>query len=561
MEKTTKLIHGGYTMCRLIFPIIIAISIITGCGVVPVKEAESVITEEFLFGHTRYLSHDLLEGRGPGTRGDDLARYYIASQLEAMGIMPGGPDGSYFQKIPLVGMTADPDIHLTVTRGNQRRTFKFHEDFVPFSSVLEPTVPVNGELVFVGFGIRAPEFDWDDYKGQDMSGKILVMLNVDHGTEKTPDDFGGEVRTYYGRWTYKYEIAAELGAAGAILIHTTPSAGYPFSVLQNYFSREYFELRVNDVQRLPLKAWTSEKASREILEMAGYSLEDLKERAQSRDFEPVPLKMQAKTAIRQTIRKIDTYNVLGLLRGGDPNYSDQVVVYTAHYDHFGIGGPVDGDSIYNGALDNAIGVSMIMSIAGAFQKMPVPPGRSILFAAVGAEEFGMLGSEYYVRNPTFPPNRIVACINIDGANIWGPTRDIVFLGAERSAIGNVVKSIAHRRKLVAAGDPTPEQGVFYGSDHFSFVKAGIPSVSLGLGREFFGKTENWGEEQYFRYLAKNHHQPSDEITDDWDLRGAVDQARFCFEVGWKLSTAREIPHWNVGDEFEAVRKASYLITR
>ncbi len=544
-------------MHRLLYPFIILSLIIAGCGVDTVKEAEKVITEEFLFGHTRFLSHDLLEGRGPGTRGDDLARHYIASQFEAMGIKPGGPGGSYFQSVPLVSMTVDRNTHLTVTRGNQRQIFLYHDDFMPFSGVLEPTVPVSGDLVFVGYGIQAPEFDWDDYKGQDMSGKILVMLNDDPGTADTPDFFGGKARTYYGRWTYKYEIAAELGAAGAVIIHTTPSAGYPFSVVQSSWGGENFELRVDDdVPQLPLKAWTSEQASREIIEMAGYTLEELIKRAQRTEFEPVPLNLRASSTIRQNLRDIDTYNVLGLLTGGDPNYNDEVIVYTAHYDHFGIGEPVDGDSIYNGALDNASGVAMMLSIAKAFTNLEVPPHRSILFAAVGAEEFGLLGSEYYVRNPTFPHHKIVANINTDNTNIYGQTRDIIFLGAERSTVGDVVESIADRRRMIVGTDPAPEQGYFYRSDHFSFAKAGIPAVSLQTGKDFIGKPEGWGEERKQAYTAKHYHQPSDVTRDDWDLRGAVDQARFCFELGWELSMQRDIPVWHEGDEFEAVRKAS-----
>jgi Zn-dependent M28 family amino/carboxypeptidase len=545
-------------MYRLLYPVVVLALVITGCGVDPVKEAEKVITEEFLFGHTRYLSHDLLEGRGPGTRGDDLARHYIAAQFEAVGIEPGGPDGTYFQSVPLIGMTVDRNTHLTVTRGNQRRIFRYHQDFMPFSGVLDPTVPISGDLVFVGYGIQAPEFDWDDYKGRDMSGKILVMLNDDPGTEATPDFFGGKARTYYGRWTYKYEIAAELGAAGVIIIHATPSAGYPFSVVQSSWGGENFELRVDDdVPRLPLKAWTSETASRDILGMAGPTLEDLKERALRHDFEPVSLNMRASSTIRQTLRNIDTYNVLGLLRGGDPNYSDEVVVYTAHYDHFGIGEPVDGDSIYNGALDNASGVAMMLSIANAFTDLSIPPHRSILFAAVGAEEFGLLGSEFYVRNPTFPHPTIVANINTDNTNIYGQTRDIVFLGADRSTIGEVIESIADKRRMVIGTDRAPEQGYFYRSDHFSFAKGGIPAVSLRTGDDFIGRPEGWGEERKQEYTARHYHQPSDVIRDDWDLRGAVDQARFCFELGWQLALQREIPRWHEGDEFEAIRRASF----
>jgi Zn-dependent M28 family amino/carboxypeptidase len=545
-------------MYRTLYPFLLLTLVLIGCGADPVKEAETVITEDFILAHTRYLAHDLLEGRGPGTRGDDLARHYIASQFEAMGIEPGGPDGSYFQPVPLVGMTVDRTVNLTVTGNNQRRVFLYHDDFMPFSGVLEETVPVSGDLVFVGYGIRAPEYGWDDYKGMDMTGKVLVMLNDDPGTEDTPDLFGGRARTYYGRWTYKYEIAAELGAAGAIVVHTTPSAGYPYSVVQTSWGGENFELRVDDdVPLLPLKAWTSEQASREIFRMARHDMDELFERANSSDFVPVPLNLRASTTIRQTLREVDTYNVLGLLRGGDPNFSDQVVVYTAHYDHFGIGEPDEtGDTIYNGALDNAAGVSQMLSVAYGFTKLPVPPHRSVLFAAVGAEEFGLLGSEYYVRNSTIPHNKIVACINMDGANIWGPTHDIIFIGAERSTIGDVVEAVARQRRLEVEEDQYPEQGSFYRSDHFSFAKAGIPAVSLRAGSEYIGKPENWGRERVQAYNEKHYHQPSDEVRDDWNLRGAVDQARFCFDLGWRLSLQREMPVWHEGDEFKAVRQAS-----
>ncbi len=544
-------------MYRIIILAAILAVTLPGCSVDPLGEAEKVITEEFLFGHTRFLSQDLLQGRAPGSTGDDLARHYIAAQFEALGLEPGGADGTFFQAVPMVGMKVDRGSHLTVRRGSQTRTYSYHEDFIAFSGSMEETVPVQGDLVFVGYGTVAPEYAWDDYKGADMRGKILVMLNDDPGTQETPELFNGKARTYYGRWTYKYEIAASVGAAGAIIIHTTSSAGYPFSVVQSSWSGDNFELQADeDAAVLAMKAWTSEKASREILQLGGHSLDDLMTKALSRDFEPVPLNLTAQVTIRQRIRNIDTYNVLALLRGGDTSVNEQVVVYTAHYDHLGIAEPVDGDSIYNGALDNAVGVSLMLSIAKAFTELPVPPHRSILFAAVGAEEFGLLGSEYYVRNPTVPHYRIAACINTDGANIWAPTSDIIFLGADRSTIGKVISRIAQKRRMEVMGDPYPEQGSFYRSDHFSFAKAGIPAVSLRTGTEFIGKPENWGREQVGSYIAKHYHQPSDVITEAWDLRGAVDQARFCFQLGWELSIQREMPEWNPGDEFEAVRLAS-----
>jgi Zn-dependent M28 family amino/carboxypeptidase len=537
---------------------VIILFFLSGCGVDPIGDAEKGITTDFIIGHTRYLSHDLLEGRGPGTRSDDLARYYIAAQFETFGLEPGGPDGSYFQSVPMVGSTVSGNTHLTVRRGDQRRTFMFREDFVPFSDIQRPSVPVDGELIFVGYGIIAPEYDWDDYKGNDMSGKILVMLNDDPGTQDTPDFFGGKARTYYGRWTYKYEIAAAVGASGAIIIHTTPSAGYPFSVVQSSWGGENFELQSdNDRPRLALKAWTSEEASKEILKMAGYTLDELQERALQRDFEPIRLNANASTTIQQSLTNVNTFNVLGVLRGGDASVNDEAVVYTAHYDHFGIGDPVEGDSIYNGALDNAVGVALTLSIAKAFTELPVPPHRSILFAAVGAEEFGLLGSEYYVLNPTFPHHKIAACINIDGANIYAPTSDIIFLGAERSSIGEIVDRIARKRRMIVNEDQYPEQGSFYRSDHFSFAKVGIPAVSLRTGSDFIGKPESWGRDQVEEYRAKHYHQPSDVIRDEWDLRGAIDQARFCFQLGWEIAIQRAMPEWHPGDEFESVRRASF----
>jgi Zn-dependent M28 family amino/carboxypeptidase len=422
--------------------------------------------------------------------------------------------------------------------------------------VQEEKATIDGaEVVFVGYGIQAPEYRWDDYKGMDLKGKVLLMLNND--PEWDPKLFEGERRLYYGRWTYKYESAARQGAAGAIIIHTIPSAGYPWQVVQTSWSGQQFELPAEGEPRIQVAAWTTEDGAKALAKLGGKDLDQLREAARSRDFRPVPLGVTTSLALTNTVSSVETANVGGLLRGSDPALKDEVVVYTAHHDHLGIGEPnAQGDRIYNGALDNATGTSQVLAIARAFQALPEPPRRSILFLFVAAEEQGLLGSEYYAKHPTFPPGKIAANLNYDGGNIWGRALEVAFIGYGKSSLDALVERHAARQDRKVVGDQFPDRGFYYRSDQFNFAKIGVPAVYLDNGTLFRGKPPEWGKEQLEAYEATNYHQPSDELTPDWSFEGMVEDARLGFFVGLEVAETPELPAWNPGDEFEAARKAA-----
>ena len=518
-----------------------------------VKAMQSV-TPPALMSHIRFLSDNLLEGRAPGSRGDVLARTYIAAQMELMGLKPGAPDGSYFQRVPILSMTADPSVALEIRGNGKALSLKYGEDFVGVAGLQQPVVTISDdEIVFVGYGIVAPEQGWDDYKGMDMTGKILLMLNND----PSPDDptvFAGKKRLYYGRWTYKYEIAAQKGAVGAIVIHTTESAGYGWNVVESSWSGEQFELeQPAGAPANLLNSWATLEATKSILALAGRNYEELVDAAQKKSFKPIPLGVSLSTTIRTTLKRVETANVLGLLPGNDPTLKDEVVIYTAHHDHLGAGKPIDGDSIYNGALDNASGVSAILNIASAFTSLKQQPRRSILFAAVAAEESGLIGSQYYAENPTFPVGRIAANINIDGINIFGLTNDIVMVGLGKSSLDDVLKSVASWQGRVVKPDQFPEQGFFYRSDQFNFAKVGVPCMYLDPGVDYIGKPPDFGKKKVEEYIEKNYHQPSDEIAPEWDLSGGVEDVQLMYLVGGTVANSDRMPEWNKGDEFEGAR--------
>ncbi len=517
------------------------------------KASAEVISEEVLRGHVAFLSDDLLEGRAPATRGDALAQKYIASVFETLGLQPGAADGSWLQTFDIIGLTSEVPKTMTLRKGKKTLQLRDWDDYIAFTGVQKPEAVVqDAEIVFVGYGIVAPEYDWDDYKGADLKGRILLMMNNDPAGEDE-SFFAGDKRLYYGRWGYKYEIAEKMGAAGAIIIHTTPSAGYPFQVVQSSWTGEQFELPAQGEQKMPFKAWTSFEASKKLAEFAGKDLEKLMQSAEKRSFKPVPLGVKLSFAMKNRVRKLQTANVLGLLPGSDPELKKQVVVYTAHFDHLGIGKAVAGDSIYNGALDNASGVASMLAVARAFTESEIKPKRSILFAAVAAEESGLLGSQYYAEHPTFHPGRIVANINIDGANIWGRTRDVVMIGLGKSEMDEYVRQLAAQQNRVLKPDQFPDKGFFYRSDQFNFAKIGVPAVYCDSGTDFIGKPEGWGREVMEKWTAERYHQPGDELEADWDLSGAVEDAQLYFWIGLKVAQTSELPAWYPGDEFEAMR--------
>lgn len=516
--------------------------------------AVRTVTADRILSHIHVLAHDSLEGRGPASDGDRKATAYIVSQFKRLGLAPAGEKGSYIQNVPLVGVTVDPSTVLTVGTRERSLPLTYSADFVATTGTYESVIQMkDAEMVFVGYGIVAPEQRWDDYKDVDVRGKIIVMMNNDPATDD-PNFFAGKGRTYYGRWTYKYEIAALKGARGAIVIHTTPSAGYRYEVIRNSWSREMFDLdEPGGGNRLQLKAWTSEEATRRYLALAGFSMDSLFRLAESPAFRPIPLGLTMNGTIRSTVKRIRTNNIIGKVEGSDPSLKAQHIIFTAHYDHFGIGRPVDGDSIYNGALDNASGTALMITLAEAFAGLPVKPKRSLLFAAVAAEEQGLLGSKYYANHPTVPLASLAANINTDVINVIGRTKDISWQGSDRSSLGNDLTAVAKPFGLTVMPDGAPEQGGFFRSDHFSFAKVGVPSMSMGSGGQFVGV-----DTALVRTLrergGKNYHQPGDEIYPDWNFDGALQQAELVIRVTMRIANVVELPYWNSGSEFEAVRK-------
>jgi Zn-dependent M28 family amino/carboxypeptidase len=430
-------------------------------------------------------------------------------------------------------------------------------EYMAYAGFPTETVRLDAaEVVFAGYGITAPEYDWDDFEGLDVRGKVLLVLNNDPDWDDAL--FAGRTRLYYGRWDYKYEQAARLGAAGCILVHTRPSAGYGWSVVQSSWGGEQFELPAQGGPRLQVRGWVTEEAAGRLVALAGRKLEDLVAAAHKREFRAVGLGITTSFEIPSTISRKTTANVLGVLRGSDPTLREQYVVFTAHHDHLGVGEPDStGDRIYNGALDNASGVAQVLAIARALAALPERPRRSVLFLLVGAEESGLLGSEHYARHPTVPPERIAAVLNYDGAQIFGRSHDIVQLGRGKTTIDAYVDAVAALQGRKAVADLFPDRGFFYRSDHFSFARIGVPAVAFDAGMEIAGKPAAWGRKRMEAWEAAHYHRPSDEFASSWNLDGAVEDAQFGFYLGLALAQAPEMPAWTPGDEFEAARKGSH----
>jgi Zn-dependent M28 family amino/carboxypeptidase len=525
----------------------------------------STISESALRAHIKFLSDDRLEGRGTGARGGELAALYCAEQFEAMGLKAAGPKGNYFQPVSLVGVKADPKTELRVTNGQHNEIFKFADDFVAFTGAQTASVSITAPLVFVGYGIDAPEQKWNDYKGpaEDYRGKILVMLvNDPPATKEEPNLFGGRTLTYYGRWTYKYEEAARRGAIGAILLHTNESAGYPWSVVRTSNGSWRFDIARtagDPTSFLQIRSWMTDEAAHRLMTMAGQNLDQLRQQAASRDFRPINLNLTASIDLHSELKRVEAPNVAAILPGRDPKLRDEYVVYSAHWDHFGIGAPdKNGDTIYNGALDNATGVASVLEIARVMSQLPAAekPRRSILFLITTGEEQGLLGSEWYSLHPLVPLKRTAADINLDSMNILAPTRDFVPLGAERSTLKQVVDAIARERSLTISPDSRPEQGSFYRSDHFPFAKVGVPSISLKEGSDYVGHTKDWGEKKFREYNEAHYHQPSDEFHDDWNFAAMIQEADFALAIGRRVADLPTLPKFNPNDEFAKTQRNS-----
>jgi Zn-dependent M28 family amino/carboxypeptidase len=525
------------------------------------EKAAQQITQDSLQAPIRFLADDLLEGRGPATRGDKLSQLYLASTLQYLGFAPGaGANGGYIQSFDIVGVTADVPKTWELKKGPNVLTLKSWDQFIAASGVQQEKAVIGGsekaEVVFVGYGIQAPEYQWDDYKGTNLKGKVLLMMNNDPDWD--PKLFEGNRRLYYGRWDYKYESAARQGAAGAIIIHTTPSAGYGWQVVQSSWTGEQFGLPDEGKQpRLQVAAWATEDASRQLAKLGGFDLDVLRKQAQSRDFKPVPLGVTTSLTLTNKVNRAQTANVAGLLPGSDPKLKDEVVIYSAHHDHLGIGEPdKSGDKIYNGAVDNAAGVAQVLAIARAFSALSEKPKRSILFLFVAGEEQGLLGSEYYAGHPTFPPGKIAANINFDGGQILGRTTDLTYIGLGKSSLDKVVQDLAAKQGRTVVGDQFPDKGFFYRSDQFSFAKIGVPAIYLDAGTHFRGKPDAWGKEKLETWEAEHYHQPSDQMTPDWNFDGMIEDARLGFAAGLEIANDPKLPAWKPGDEFEAARKGA-----
>ena len=505
----------------------------------------------------RFLADDFLEGRGTGQKGGRLAALYLETRFRHLGLEPGASADSYLQEVPLVGVETQAQSRLAIAFEDQKFEAGWLEDYVANSETQKEIEEIDAPMVFVGYGIVAPEYGWDDFKGEDVKGKVVVMLVNDPPSDDAAL-FGGKALTYYGRWTYKYESAARAGAVGAILIHTDESAGYGWSVVRNSWGRErpYVALGPGSPRPLSIASWVTEPFARGFLKAAGQDFDQLRSAAASKSFRPVPLTLRAQARLMTRIRPIMTWNVIGVLRGSDPGLRDQAVVYTAHYDHLGRGNPEDGDDIYNGAQDNASGVATLIETARLFTLLPKAPRRSILFIACAAEEGGLRGSEYFATHPTVPTSQMAANINMDGTPVWGQPRDFTFLGADRSSLKGVIAEASRVLGFKPVPDQHPEQGSFYRSDQFNFAKVGIPAFSLDPGLDYVGKPEGYGAKIWDEYEAKRYHRPKDEYDPSFDLSGSAQSARIALYVGYKVAQSTAMPRWNKGDEFEAARHAA-----
>ena len=514
-----------------------------------------------LLKHIKVLASDEFEGRSPGTKGETLTVAYIKRHFSRLGLASGNPDGTYVQQVPMRGVASTPK--LAFNAGGKATQLNFPGDFVAFSPRAERDIRVDeSEVVFVGYGVVAPEFGWDDYKGADLRGKTLVMLINDppvpdpnNAARLDPTMFKGEAMTYYGRWTYKYEMAAKLGAAAAIIVHETKPAAYPYEVVINSWARENFTLKTDgpNASFPAVPAWIHLDRARDLFRSAGLDFETLKKSALSPEFKPVNLGVTATFRVRNRLREIASNNIVAKIEGSDPELKNECVVYSAHWDHFGVNDNLPGtrtQKIFHGALDNASGVAMLLELAKAYKALPAPTKRTIVFIATTGEEQGLLGAQYYVQHPLYPLHRTLANINIDGINTWGRTKDVEIIGFGRSSMDDSVEKFAAMQGRSVRPETRPELGSFYRADHFEFAKVGVPVVYVKGGRDYIGKPESYAHERVDEYIAQRYHKVTDTVRSDWNLAGAVEDAQLLLMVGYDVAQGTEIPHWKAGSEFK-----------
>ncbi len=520
----------------------------------PPTPAEGEITVASLTNHLKILASDEFAGRAPATPGGVKTTEYLAKQLAALGIEPGAADGTYFQQVPIVESVTERNFVLSVP-GN---TYRYYTDIIAVSGTEKPRVQVQGEVVFVGYGINAPELKWNDYDGVNVRNKwVLIMVNDPPAPADEPALFGGAALTYYGRWTYKYEEAARQGAAGALLIHTDESATYPWQVVQSSWSGTQYSLPPQPgASALGIKGWITDASAKDLARRGGRDLDTMRAAASKRGFKAITLNTRAAATLSQRSSRKTAPNVIGVLKGTNPS---EAVIYSAHWDHFGTREPLPTDApgvdrIYNGAYDNASGCAGLLEIARAFTKSPHKPARSIYFAFVTAEESGLLGSGFFAANPPLPMAKVAANINVDGVNYLGPTKDMIQLGSDRSTLGPMVEGILQERGRALGADTHPERGYFFRSDHFPFAKAGVPALSLGEPKEFTGPNAAALLKKQEEYNGKDYHQPSDQYDPSWNFSGGVDDLRVLAQLGWRIAAQPGMPKYNDGDQFAQVRK-------
>jgi Zn-dependent M28 family amino/carboxypeptidase len=541
----------------------------TACSATPVTGIPLArmpdIDVDRVLADIKVLASDDFGGRAPGSHGEDLTVDYLTRQFAAAGAEPGNPDGSWVQPVPLVGITPSEFTPLVV-RDRARATplqFEQRTDVITFSQRVTESIQLqDSEIVFAGYGVQAPEYRWDDFRGIDVRGKTIVVLvgdppvPIDPARPEVLDPkwFNGRTMTYYGRWTYKFEKAAELGAAAVLVVHETGPAGYAWNVVQG-FTGERFDLVAPDrnMGTPTVEGWIEVGAARRLLAAAGLDFDELKVRARTPGFTPVPLGLTASIAFTQALRHVQSRNVIAKIPGTDPSVRDETVIYTAHWDHLGVGQPVDGDAIYNGARDNASGVAMLLELARAFHAVTPRPRRTILFAAVTAEEQGLLGTQYYASFPLYPLEKTLAEINLDELNIWGRTRDLTVIGLGNSDLDTYAREAAAEQGRVLNGDAEPEKGLYFRSDHFPFAKAGVPALQSDSGTDFRDLPAGEGLKRRDDWARRHYHQPSDEVEDWWDLSGAAEDGKLLFAVGYRVANAAKYPDWSPTSEFKAVR--------
>jgi Zn-dependent M28 family amino/carboxypeptidase len=521
------------------------------------QPALEAITPDGLLAHIKVLASDEFEGRAPGSKGEDLSIKYITDEFKKIGLKPGNPDGTYTQEVPLAGIKSEPRMSFVI--GDKTMELKYPDDFVASSARLQPEIEIEkSDLVFVGYGVVASEYGWDDFKNVDVRGKTLLMLIGDPPVLDPKDPskldgkmFKGKAMTYYGRWTYKYEIAAQKGAAASIIIHETEPAAYPWQVVRSSWSKENFELDNpnKNMDAVSARSWITMEVAKKLFADSGQDFDALKKSAITKDFRPVVVNAKANIEIKQQVRSFKSHNVIGKLEGSDPKLNDEYVIYTAHWDHLGRHPELQGDQIFNGAIDNASGVASVIELGAAFKKLNPPPKRSVLFMATTAEEAGLLGAKFYAEHPLYPLEKTLADINLDSMNVWGKARDIEDLSLGFSTLDDLLAAAAKQQGRSAIPDSRPDKGKIYRADNFEFSKAGLPSLYIGKGEHLVSRPEN-APLKSDEYDSTDYHQITDEVKPDWDLSGAVQDVQLVFEVGYEVANGDKFPEWKLGNEFK-----------